>query len=136
MTEAEAKQFLKRLDRYLLTWLGNQLADKVKDKIAEKLGVGSWWSLIKMDYPYKKVVEYVGMGFALAYFYGYWIQNQNLGLNPFNPAKEDEREQYVQYLLYSWAGGKPGYIYQFSKQGERIKAQSKTPESVLGRYGY
>ena len=108
MTEYEAKTFLKRLDRHLLSYLGNKIADDIKGKIAEKLGCSSWWNLINLDYPYKKVVEAIGMGFGLLSFYSFWIQNQNLGLNPYNPAKEDEREAYVQYLLYSWAGGKPG----------------------------
>jgi hypothetical protein len=136
MTEKEAKQFLKNLDRHLLNWLGNQLADEIKGKIAEKLGFGTWWALLNCDYPYKKVVEAIGMGFALMYFYAFWIQNGKLGLNPYNPAKEDERDQYVQYLLYSWAGGNPGYIYQFSPQGERLRAEDHSVDAVMSRYRY
>lgn len=136
MTEKEAKQFLKNLDRHLLNWLGSRLADEIKSKIAEKLGFGTWWALLNCDYPYKKVVQVIGYGFALMYFYGFWSQNGKLGLNPYNPAKEDERDQYVQYLLYSWAGGKPGYIYQFSPQGEQLRAGDHSVDAVLGRYGY
>jgi hypothetical protein len=136
MTEYEARNFLPHLERYLLTALGSKIADEIKGKIAEKLGCGSWWSLINLDYPYKKVVETVGMGFGLMSFYAYWIQNKHFGTNPYNPAKEDERDQYVQYLLYSWAGGKPGYMYQFSKQAEKAKADANTIEAKMANYGY
>lgn len=136
MTEYEAKNFLRNLDRYLLSTLGNKIADEVKGKIAEKLGLGGWWNLIQMDYPYKKVVDAIGMGFGLMSYYGFWIANGHLGLNPYDPKKPDQREDYVWYLLYSWAGGKPGYVYQFSKEGEQIKARANTAEAQLGRYGY
>lgn len=136
MTEKEAKQFLRDLNRHLLSWLGSQLADQIKEKIAEKLGFGTWLALLQCDYPYKKAVEAIGMGLGLLHFYGFWIANGTLGINPYNPAKEEERDQYVQYLLYSWAGGKPGYIYQFSPQGEQLQTADHSADGVLSHYGY
>jgi len=136
MTEYEARNFLKHLERHFLTHLGSKIADELKGKLAEKLNCSSWWSLINLDYPYKKVVEVVGSGFGAMYFYAFWIQNKHLALNPYNPAKQDEREQYVQYLLYSWAGGKPGYIYQSSQKAEQIKADANSAEAKFAHYGY
>ena len=136
MTEYEAKYFLKHLERHFLTYLGNKIADDLKGKLAEKLGCNSWWSLVNLDYPYKKVVEVVGSGFGLMYFYAFWIQNNQLALNPYNPAQEDERDQYIQYLLYSWAGGKPGYIYQSSQEAGQVKADANSIEAKMANYGY
>ena len=136
MTEYEARNFLRHLDRYFINSVGGKAVDELRGKLAEKLGCGTWWALLNMDYPYKKVVEVVGSGFGMMYFYAFWIQNKHFALNPYNPSKEDEREQYVQYLLYSWAGGKPGYIYQSSQSAEKIKADNNTIEAKMANYGY
>jgi len=70
------------------------------------------------------------------YFYAFWIQNPHLSLNSYNPAEEDERDRYVQYPLYSWAGSKPGYMYQFSKTVGKAESDANTIEAKMANYGY
>ncbi len=70
-------------------------------------------SFIKLEHPYQKVMDATGFTFKIMYFSGYYGTNSQYDWNPYNPKDADQQEQYTEYLIYSWASGRPGYKYQF-----------------------
>jgi len=57
----------------------------------------------------EKLANFTVFFLKVLYFEGFFTLYQNDNWNPYDPVKQED--QYVEYLLYSWARGKPGYIY-------------------------
>ncbi len=113
MTDEETKKNAKKIRDYLKSEFGKKIADKILEKIAKRLGVSTYLSFIKMDFPGKKLADVTVFTLKIAYFYGFYELNSSRNLNPYNPKESSQEDPYIEYLLYSWIKGNPGYIWQF-----------------------
>lgn len=113
MTDEETKKYANQIREYLLKACGNKIGEKILEKIAKRLGISTYLSFIKLDFPGKKLADVTVFTLKIAYFYGFFELNSNRNLNPYNPKDNSQQDPYIEYLLYSWIKGNPGYIWQF-----------------------
>ena len=112
----EARQIKAHLITYCRQYGKDQALEKVQElleKIATKLGVYTFNNLVTNNFPGGKLASFMSFGLKTIYFEGTYIakfeQNGAAGLNPFDPI--EDTDPYIEYLLYSWARGKPGYKF-------------------------
>lgn len=110
MNNSETAQ---KIQEYLVNYVKNKCKDKIVDKITGALGVTSYYNLLTGNFPAAKLAAFTVNMLKGMHFYGFYQMYGDRNLNPYNPRKEDEWEQYSEYLLYSWKQGKAGYIWQF-----------------------
>ena len=88
---------------------------KLEEKIRKKLNLPSF-NLSDL-FPAAKVAEnlanFTVFFLKILYFEGFFSTYQQDNWNPYDPVTQED--QYVEYLLYSWARGNPGYIYWLSQ---------------------
>ncbi|KXK05434.1 MAG: hypothetical protein UZ17_ACD001000624 [Acidobacteria bacterium OLB17] len=114
-TEAQIKQDGQTIWRYLIGFYSkkipkDQVVDKLgklTEKIAKRLGMAGYYNVLVGNLPGAKLASFTASWMKLMYFEGYFTANPNL--NPYDPLKQED--EYVEYLLYSWSRGKPGYRY-------------------------
>lgn len=115
MHNQEAQTIKNYLVTYCRTHAGDTVNEKLGnllDKLAKYLGVSNIHNLITGNFPAQKLASLATGGLKIIYFQGYFDANyvkNNPGTNPYDPVGDGDN--YVQYLLYSWALGRPGYVY-------------------------
>lgn len=132
MSDYQNKQTFQEIENWLSSYLkgkavsegGKLVADKIKEKIAEKLGVKGFVDLINGEFPAAKIASFASGVLKWIWYEGYYVVNGQFLWNPTDPAKDPDN--YVEYLLYSWGHylvdkkinkgnkmvlGGPGYIY-------------------------
>lgn len=118
MTEKEHKECARRVYDYLKKKLKDEGAKKIMDKAAKKLGVSGYLNLISGKFPGDGLSKFTVGYLKLITFESYFTLNQTFNYNQYDPKKD--ADAYVEYLLFSWARGKPGYIYQFDALPKRL----------------
>lgn len=113
------KEDSKAIRDYLIGYYKKKLGEKaveaalskLEDKIRKKLNLPEFKlsDLIPAAAVAEKLANFTVFFLKVLYFEGFFSLYQNDNWNPFDPVKQED--QYVEYLLYSWARGKPGYIY-------------------------
>ena len=104
-----------------------QALDKIKEKIAKKLGYSYYVEIIGGNFPAAKLASFGSSMLKGIWYEGYYIANGQFLWNQSDPAQKDQQDAYVEYLLYSWGRyllelklnndqnkkvlGGPGYIY-------------------------
>ena len=110
----------KAIKAYLITYCRQYAKDKALEKVQEllekiavKLGVYTFNNLVANNFPGGKLASFLSFGLKMIFFEGSYIakfeQVGAVGLNPFDPIENSDA--YVDYLLFSWAKGKVGYVY-------------------------
>jgi hypothetical protein len=113
--EEDSKAICKYLTDYYKKKLGEKAVDaalgKLEEKIRKKLNLSNFSlsDLIPATAVAEKLANFTVFFLKVLYFEGFFTLYQNDNWNPYDPVKQED--QYVEYLLYSWARGKPGYIY-------------------------
>ncbi len=111
-TDLAAEQ-MNQIRDYLLRKYGEDVAKKIIEKIAEKLGLKIPLDItdpIKWAFPHAKIAEAIAKlttgGFTVLLFEGHYSLNPRY--NPWDPKRDTE--PYVLYLLYTWkVKGNPLY---------------------------
>ncbi|GEM_PF-1788403 len=119
LTPLDIKGDCEKIREYLISYYKKKLGEKAVDialsklesKIGKKLGLDAF-SFLRANLPGQKLAEFTCFFLKILYFEGFFSLYQNDSWNPYNPIEQED--QYVEYLLYSWARGKPGYIYWLS----------------------
>lgn len=111
----EAKTIRNYLIMYCRKYAGDKLNEKLfslLEKPAKKLGVSTFHNLIAGNFPAQKLATYAADILKVLYYQGHYDASYvkgHPGTNPFDPIENEDA--YVEYLLYSWALGNPGYVY-------------------------
>lgn len=95
---------------YLKKMTQDQAKDRLEKfgkKMAKRLGMGSHFNVLTGNLPGAKLANFTASYLKYFYFEGYFSSNP--GLNPYDPITTES--EYIEYLLYSWARGKPAYKY-------------------------
>ena len=111
MTDEENKKSAEKIYNYLKNKLKEEGAKKIMNRVAKKLGVSGYANLIGGNFPAATLAKFSVGYLKLMAYESYFSLNGQWEYNKFNPATSEDA--YVEYLLYSWVRGKPGYIYQF-----------------------
>jgi hypothetical protein len=112
--EKQRRLILQYLREYAKRKLKDAVVDKVihkiAEKIAKKLGLEAALNFITGNLPGKKIADFAVLWFKWLLFEGFLVTYADT--NPYDPLEEGQQDQYVEYLLYSWARtGKPSYRY-------------------------
>lgn len=118
MTDAEHQKNTKKIYDYLKKKVKEEGAKKILDKAAKKLGVAGYVNLVQGKFPAAALAKFSVGYLKLITFESYFSLYANNHWTKYDPAKESDT--YVEYLLYSWARGEPGYIYQFDVLPRRL----------------
>ncbi|MGI9036261.1 MAG: hypothetical protein ACR2GD_09515 [Pyrinomonadaceae bacterium] len=81
--------------------------NKITGKIAGKLGLDTCCNVLTGNLPGAKLANFTASYLKVMTFESYFNLNPNL--NPYDPITQED--EYSEYLLYSWARGKPGYQF-------------------------
>ena len=130
----QSNKGFQEVERYLIGYFKTKgidaikegILDKIKNKIAVKLGYGNFNQMIGLSFPGESLAQFARGWLVWATYETYYLANANRCLNPYDPSSQ--QDEYVGYLLYSWGrylidlwgnkdSGKkiyatgPGYIY-------------------------
>ena len=106
----EAKIVKEYLIKYFRSYVKDKAAERVTnlmEKIAEKFGVKTFFNLAVGNFPTSKLATFTAGWMKAGYFEGYFSMYPKM--NPYSPVEQED--EYTEYLLYSWARGNPGYMY-------------------------
>jgi hypothetical protein len=113
----EAKVIREYLVGYCRKYAKDKAIEKLQsllEKVAKELGVYTFQNLIVEVFPGTKLASFAANGLMMLTFEGYYIANfrkkEAAGSNPYDPLNNEAA--YVGYLLYSWARGNVGYVYE------------------------
>lgn len=118
MAEIDAnklKQDGRTIWNYLVNYYGKKLPkdqvvdklNKMTEKLAKNLGLSAYFNVLTGNLPGAKLANFTAGYLKLGTFESYFTLNPNL--NPYDPITQED--EYAEYLLYSWARGKPGYQF-------------------------
>ncbi len=134
-SDFQSNQGFKEIERWLNDYFASKAKDvllekaldKVKEKIAAKLGYNQFYDIVSGNFPAKKLADFASGILKAIWYEGYYIANGQFYWNQYDPAQPDQQDAYVEYLLYSWGRylldlqmnknstkrvlGGPGYIY-------------------------
>ncbi|MCS6873779.1 MAG: hypothetical protein RML33_02750 [Acidobacteriota bacterium] len=99
--------------QYLIEYFRKRLKDevatkaleKIEEKIAKKLGLETYVNILLGNLPGSSLSKFTVFYLKVLFFEAYFTVNPDI--NPYDPIKQ--QDQYVEYLLYTWARGRPAY---------------------------
>lgn len=116
----EMEKVRQWLTKYLLMQLNQMpgkvvedIRDKIFTKAAKKLGLTILYEFTPEKLidklPAIKAAKMMVFAAKWGFYEGYFITNGAFKWNPDDP--QDDEDLYAEYLIFSWAMGKPGYMY-------------------------
>lgn len=123
----EMEQVRQWLTRYLLQQIQGKVVGDIRDRIFTKAVKKIGLSILYEFTPEKLVEKLPGVKLAKMVIFaakwmtydGYFNTNGNFNWNPYDP--KDDEDLYAEYLIFSWAMGKPGYIYATYELGKSLR---------------